>query len=231
MIDIDGSTIITEGTAAYGIWGEVHGTVDTVGKVPSEGGITINARNGSVTTGTALVPEDNTDPLNIIPAIPSKGVTSFGIYAEAKDPSGPGDIQITTRDFDITTLSTAIHPRILGTYAYGIYAVHRRSGNIDIDLGQGSSVTTEGQNSHGVVTYHYGTADTRTMDITLDGPVTVNGALAQGVRVGTISSGTPARMAALDTDGYRQQTVTVNSSISSKGGGIYLVSGRKPINC
>ena len=64
------------------------------------------------------------------------------------------------------------------------------------------------------------------MDITLDGPVTTMGAGAQGVRVGTDG---PKRMAALDADGYRQQTVTVNDSISSQGEGIYLANGGKVV--
>ncbi len=218
-IDVDGSTIIAEENGSIGIYGNHIGD-------ENDGSIIIDATNGSITTGSSVTESGVTT---------QKGYTAFGIYTyhqyatAIEDSTGTGDIRITTRNFDVTTTGTAIHPSIPGTYAYGIYAVHENPGNIDIDLGQGSSVTTEGKNSHGVVTYHYGTAATRSMDITLDGPVTVNGVGAQGVRVGTISSGTPARMAALDADGFRQQTVTVNSSISSKGEGIYLANGGKVI--
>ena len=77
--------------------------------------------------------------------------------------------------------------------------------------------------------YHYGQADTRSIDITVGGTVTTEGADAQGVRVGAIDSGAPARMAALDDEGYRRQTVTVNNAISSQGEGIYLANGGRVI--
>ena len=213
-IDVDGSTITTEGNSGYGIYGYHVGD-------ENDGSIIIDATNGSITTGSSVT-EDSVTTL--------KGYLSFGIYTHHQNTddtkrNAAGDIRITTRNFDVSTTGTAIHPSLPGTYAYGIYAVHRNSGDIDINLGQGSSVTTDGQNSHGVVTYHYGTAATRTMDITLDGPVMVNGAGTQGVRVGVVSSGAPQRVAALDDEGYRRHTVTVNSSISSQGEGIYLANG------
>ena len=47
--------------------------------------------------------------------------------------------------------------------------------------------------------------------------------------MGTISSDAPARMAALDAEGFRRQTVTVNGSISSQGAGIFLANGGKVV--
>ena len=217
-INTDRSTITTEGDSAIAIYGVRTGD--------GNGALTIDATNGSITTGSATE-KDGT--------ITRKGYTAFGIYGLHQSTASPpgtaaGDIRITTRNFDITTTSTADHPSALtGPYAYGIYAVHENSGNIVIDMQQGSSVTTKGENSHGIVTYHYGEAATRSMDITISGPVKTEGAYAQGVRVGTISGGAPARMAALDADGYRRQTVTVNNRISSQGPGIYLVNGGRVI--
>ena len=211
-IDVDRITITTEGDSAYGIYGDHSGD-------GNDGDVTIDATNGSITTGSSVT-EGGTTTL--------KGRTAHGIRATHRDTSSPknrtavGDIRITTRNFKINTTSTADFrpPDYFGPYAYGIFASHENSGNIVIDLGQGSSVTTEGQNSHGVVASHSGTAATRTIDITLGGPVSAKGADASGVRVGT---------AALDEEGYRQQTVTVNSSISSQGEGIYLVRGGRVI--
>ncbi len=217
-INVDGSTITTEGDDSQGIKGVRQGD-------ESDGSITISATNGSVTTGGNSATE---------------GVWSFGIHAEdqyvnAARRSGAGDIRITTRDFDITTTSTA--PRSAtnpGNYSYGIYARQFNAGNIIIDLQEGSSITTEGHSSHGVYALHYGTADTRSkgtrsIDITAGGPITTRGVGALGVRVGSIGSAGPRRIAELGADGYRQQTVTVNSRISSRSAGIYLVNGGKVI--
>ncbi len=80
--------------------------------------------------------------------------------------------------------------------------------------------------------YKYGTPcfnRLRRIDITVGGPVTVRGAGAQGVRVGIVSGGAPARMAALDAQGYRRQTVTVNGAITSTAEGVYLAGGGRVI--
>ena len=219
-VDVDGSTITTEGDTAVGISALHQGD-------EGDGGITVDARNGGITTGSVIDNEDGTTT--------PKGHTAHGIYAFHRYASTPenavgvGDIRITTRNFDITTTGTALHSNGQGTFAYGIYAGHEKVGNTVIDVQTGSSITTEGQNSHGIVAYHWGTTATRAMTITVGGPVTVNGAGAQGVRIGTISSGAPARMAALDEESYRRQTVTVNSGISSQGEGIFLANGGRVI--
>ena len=217
-IDVDGSTITTEGNSASGILGYHTGD-------GNDGDITIDATNGGITTGSAIEEGGTTT---------RKGSSAHGIYAFHGRAASPvnsaavGDIRITTRNLKIQTTGTT-PPDGSGTFAYGIYAIHQNSGDIVIDLGQGSSVTTEGQNSHGIVTYHFGTAATRTMDITLGGPVSVNGAGAQGVRVGAVGASGPERMAALDEEGYRRQTVTVNSRIESQGEGVFLANGGRVI--
>ncbi len=220
IINVDGSSITTEGNKAYGIYGYHVGD-------DNNGALTIDARNGSVTTGSVMQGGGVTTP---------KGYASYGIYAHHQNTvttnrASTGDIRITTRNFDITTTSTADDPSASrsGTHAYGIYAVHRRSGNIVIDMQQGSSVTTAGTNSHGIVAYHYGDAASRIIDIMVRGPVTTSGTGAQGVRVGTITDGAPARVAARGANGFLQQTVKVNDAITSAAEGVYLAGGGKVV--
>ncbi len=142
--------------------------------------------------------------------------------------SDSNSIKITATNHAIWTAGTEHRPNRPNTTAYGIFAYQANPGNIDIDLGLGSSVLTEGDNSHGIVAYSFSDADARRIDITLDGSVTVKGE-AQGVRVGIVCGGAPARMAAIGADGFRQQTVTVNDAITSAGEGIFLANGGKVI--
>ena len=70
----------------------------------------------------------------------------------------------------------------------------------------------------------------RSIDITVGGTVDAQGQGADGVRVGTLSSGNAVRAAPFDADGYRKQTVTVNGRISGgagTGAGIFLAGGGK----
>ncbi|MCY3803962.1 MAG: hypothetical protein OXG06_06125, partial [Gammaproteobacteria bacterium] len=211
-IDLDGSMITTKGDS------EAHAIYANVGD-GSNGNITIDARDSIITTGSVM--EEGGTSM-------SRGYFSMGIYAQHQ---ATGNIQITTQeDLHISTTSTKHWPGTTSTFSYGIWGVHQGSGNITIDMLPGSSVTTHGSNSHGVVAYHYGTEDARRMDITVGGPVTTEGADAQGVRVGTISSaGVLSRMAALDDNGFRRQTVTVNGPITSAGEGVFLVNGGRVI--
>ncbi len=214
-LDISDSTLSSTGDGAIGIYAVRTGNTD------GNGNIDIDLEGGRITTGDTTAG--------------TTGITSHGIFAHhaRRVPSQPGiptgNIEITTGNHAIETTGTAHHAQIPGTYAYGIFADHSNNGNIDIDLGTGSSITTAGKNSHGIVAYHYGTEATRSMDITVDGSVTVNGEAAQGVRVGTISSGVPERIAGLDSQGYRRHTVTVNGPITSAGEGVFLANGGRVI--
>ena len=212
ILDAEGVSITT--TSSHGI---------EVSRQSGMGDVRMDLRDGQTTT---------------------KGVLNHGIFARhqlassSPRPQGvtidvTGDIDIDLQGHTITTEGTADHPHpsLDGTFSYGIQADHRNSGgNIDIDFGTGSSIITKGKNSHGIVAYHRGKADTRSINITVDGTVTTEGADAQGVRVGTVnSSGVPSRMAALDSDGYRRHTVTVNGSITSMGEGVFLANGGRVI--
>ncbi len=194
----ENSIIKTTGTGAYGI----HGWRQDTGN----GDVIINLNGGSTTTTRYL------------------GHGIYGLHYTA----GTGDIKINITNHAIWTAGTEYRPNGRGPTAYGIWAYQANPGNIDIDLGLGSSVLTEGDNSRGIVAYSTSDADARRIDITLDGSVTVNGD-AEGVLVGIVSGGAPARMASIGDDGYRQQTVTVNDAITSAGEGIVLAGGGKVI--
>ena len=203
-LDIRDSTLSTTGDGTYGIRANHSGGSNSIGDID------IDLEGGRITTN---------------------GYLAHGIYAhrqKANPPPGTptGNIEIRTRNHAIETTGTAHHSGLQGTYAYGMLVSHESDGNIIVDLEEGSSVTTHGKNSHGIVTYHYGDQDTRSMDVTVSGSITTNGEAAQGVRMGT---GGPARMAGLDSQGYRRQTATVNGSITSTGEGVYLANGGRVV--
>ncbi len=201
-MDVRDSTIVTHGNTGHGVFGY---------RPNSSGDIDIDAVGGSVTTN---------------------GYLGFGIYARHQriGRDNTGNLEITTRNHAIETAGTAHHTSLQGTYSYGIYADNENTGNTVIELGEGSSVITRGKNSHGIVAYQRHATNPGSIAITLDGPITVHGADARGVQVGTVDgSGVPSRMAALDSEGYRQHTVTVNGSITSTGEGVYLANGGKVI--
>ena len=170
-----------------------------------------------------------------------------------------GDIVINTRNHVITSESTDLHPMYEDTFSHGIYARHQSIGNITIDARgggittkgvnsyglyarhdedgditidtrDGHTITTTGAGGHGIVAHHLGTMDSRSIAITVGGTIDASGAGAQGVRVGTVnSSGAPERVAAIGADGYRQQTVTINGSVTSAAEGVYLANGGKVV--
>ena len=214
-LDIEDSTLTTTYHGAHGIFANRYGGD------ANDGDIDIDLEGGRITTGTG----DSTT---------GTGGFAHGIYARYQNAgnipgAATGNIEIHTRNHAIETTGTAHHPSLPGTYAYGIYADHEANGNIVIDVGEESSVTTHGSNSHGIVAYQRHAEDPGSVDITVNGSVTVNGEAAQGVRVGAVSGGVPERMAPLDNEGYRQHTVTVNGPITSAGEGVYLVNGGRVI--
>lgn len=242
----DGITVTTTGAQSYGLWAN---------KIIGRGDVTIAVTDSTITTENTgddsigiygykgSADGDGDIDIDVTGgSTTTKGSLAFGVYAHHQD----GDNRISSGDITIDLLGHTLRtegttqniriPSVSGTYSYGIYAVHRNTGDIVINLkdhptsGDSSSVTTLGKNSHGIVAYHYGTAATgRMIDITVGSPVTVSGAEAQGVRIGTVRNGAAERIAALDANGYRDQTVTVNAPISSQGPGIYLANGGKVV--
>ena len=229
-ITLEDSTITTHAHAVYG-----ERNFDT-------GDIKVNAIGGSLTT---------------------KGVLAHGIYAYHH---ADGDIIIDTRNiaietqstdlyrFNPLTLSSGIYGRHEGTgdididvqdgtimtrgvFSYGIYARHEGDGNLMVDTSNGNVITTTGDNGHGIVAYHLGKMDSRSMAVTVGGSVNASGAGAQGVRVGalntdttdTVPDGTPERVPGVDAEGYRQQTVTVNGAVTSAAEGVFLAGGGRVV--
>ncbi len=131
-----------------------------------------------------------------------------------------GDIIVDVRGGSIDTA---------GNYSFGIYVnKHENDGNIMVTTAQGNTLTTMGENAHGIVTYHSGSLDTNRMDVTVGGTITTTGDGAQGVRVGSLTDeGITRLVAPIGTDGYRNQTVTVNGSITSTEEGVFLAGGGK----
>ena len=204
-MDIRDSTIATQGNSAYGMYGY---------RPDSSGDIDIDVTGGSTTTG---------------------GYTAFGIVMNHKDLGGgdvdTGNIEITTRNHTIETAGTAHYSPNQGTHSYGIYATNENTGNIDIDLGERSRVITRGEKSHGIVAYQRHTTNPGSIDIDLHPSTLIitYGPDTRGIQVGTISGGVPIRMASLDAEGYRQQTVTVNGGITSTKEAIFLANGGRVI--
>ena len=172
----------------------------------SAGNIDIDVRNLDLKT------ESTGDPQGY-------GTSSFGIFGWHL---GDGDIDIDVLGGSITTA---------GTYSYGIYGIHQSAGDITIDTRDGHTITTTGNNAHGIVAYHFGTEDSRAIDITVGGTVDASGAGSHGVRVGIVNGdGEAERVAAVGEDGYRQQTVTVNNRVyggTGEAAGVFLAGGGK----
>ena len=146
-------------------------------------------------------------------SIETMGVFSKGVLAHHV---GAGSIDLDIRGGSVKTA---------GEYAYGLYGLHQGNGDVDIDV-EDSTITTTGDNGHGIVAYNYGTLDTSSIAIDVEGDIHASGTGAQGVRVGSVNaSNVVERVAAIGTDGYRKQTVTVNGSVTSAAEGVYLAGG------
>ena len=223
-ITAGGVSITTKGTETCGICSLSDGIGD----------INLDVRNSSITTestasinvyGDTLADGVNgyhrgsgdidIDTERVV--IETKGVFSRGVLAYH---TGGGNIDLDIRGGSVKTA---------GEFAYGIYGLLEKTdhgGTISIRTGNGNDITTTGDNGHGIVAYNYGTLNTSSISINVGGNITTTGADAQGVRVGTLSSGAPARVAAIDSDGYyRQQTVTVNGRVTGNAAGVYLAGG------
>ena len=200
-IFVQGGSTTTQGFLSHGIvaWHQLNDVV-----AAQTGDIVINTRDHIITTG------DEVDPMYL-------DTLSFGIYAKHES---IGDITIDARGGSITTGGVGSH---------GIYGTHENDGDLMIDTSGGHIITTTGANSHGIVAYHTGTMDPRSMAITVEGSVNAIGAGSQGVRVGTLANGAPARVASFDMDGYRDQTVTVNGPVTSNGEGVFLAGGGRVV--
>ena len=227
-IDVENTIIDTSGPdgGANGIFGWLD---EGIGKV------SVNVRDTAITTNarSSFAVQARSDGIGDVSvnvrdtAITTNGTLSHGVLAHSEGSIG-GDVSIDIQDSPIVTKGTGVHPGLPGTFSYGVYGYLRGDGDLTIDM-QGGSVTTNGTFSHGIVAYHFGEMDTRSISVDIGGNVDVSGAGAQGIRVGIVNGGAPDRVAAIGADGYRQQTVTVNGSVTSTAEGVYLPGGGRVV--
>ena len=94
------------------------------------------------------------------------GTLSFGIYASHRNSNLASTPVELGGNVDINVQGGSIETH--GSYSYGIRGDLEagNGGEIKIETGDGNTVTTTGDNAHGIVAYHYGTAeDTSTISI------------------------------------------------------------------
>ena len=218
-ISLTNTAVSTMGDLSHGVWVRVWDPDNASPQTASD--VHISATGGSITTN---------------------GIRAHGVYGYMSQSTNTLEIEL--NNVEIRTEGVAPDPtsRIFAT---GIFGLHDGTGNLDIDV-RGGSITTLGTGSHGIMGYHRGTHDTRSIDITVGGPVTTEGAMAQGVRIGGIATdddgsfylqGTeyPVGIAALATkddedkgrgkEGHRLHKVTVNGPVVSAAEGVFLANG------
>ena len=223
-IHVQGGSITTTGDQSTGIYGSNEGA-------STDNDITIDVRNAVITTTGDLSDgiiglHDNAGAEGYVDidvqggAITTMGIQAGGIRGQSK---GVGDVTIDVRDVTIMTKSTDLHPTYGVTYSTGIFGNHENIGNIDINAHDGSAITTTGAGAHGIVAYHLGTMDSRSIEVTIGGTVNASGMNAHGVQIGRLTA-----QGEVDADGYRRQTVRVNGPVwggSGEAAGVFLADG------
>ena len=200
-IDLKGGSVTTKGNESNGVYGFVANTAN-------EGDIIIKTKDYAILTESTDLEANYGDAFSI------------GLFARH---AGLGNIKIDLQGGSIETK---------GIYSYGVYGNLENANNggeLSIRTGGGHTITTTGAIGHGIVAYNFGTLPTSTTSIYVGGNITTTGAGAQGVRVGSLSSGAPARVAPIGGDGYRKSTVTVNGAVKSAAEGVYLAGGGKVV--
>ena len=175
-IDIQDSSITTEGSLANGIFGDHRG----------DGNVNIDVRGSRITSGDYHgiygfrgllgTRADTTGDINIDArdsSITTKVNLGHGIYAKNEGITktdydytaedyvsylangyATGDINIDVQGVTITTESTDVDSDTLSTESHGIYGRHLGEGDINIDVQDDSTITTKGVNSFGIYGYH-----------------------------------------------------------------------------
>ena len=227
MITATSNTITTKGEFATGIYGYHLGDGDIVINSQQDTITTENSSDSAIAGGILAWHQFGNGDIDIDVVggtIKTNGFLSMGVYG-VHGPSTLSPVS-TQGQVDIEIQDTVIET--VGESAYGIRGDHTGSGGIRIETKGRQRITTTGANGHGIVAYHTGTGEDRSIDISVGGTIDTQGANAYGVRVGALSSGNAARAAAFDDEGYRKQTVTVNGRIrggTGEGAGISLAGG------
>ena len=118
-----------------------------------DGDVHIDARNGTITmvgeasgviasrtrgTGNTYIYAEEVD-------IHTNGDAGAGIYASAESSLGPQQIEITTKELDVTTMAPRSH---------GIWGSNETTGDVALDV-QGGTLIIHGERSHGVYSAVY----------------------------------------------------------------------------
>ena len=184
-VDIDvtgGASITTTGKGGRGVYGSHNqGTAGHVDiDVKGSSSITTSGEDAHGVLGWHGESGDIDIDVTGDASITTKGASGHGVYGLHWKSGGTntGDINIGVADATIKTESTA----------YGILAYHTTTGDIDVDVTAGASITTKGASAYGVYGLHTG-AETaaKTADIDIDltgGSITTSGAGAHGVYAG-----------------------------------------------
>ncbi len=224
------NTITTKGKEAIGIYGYHRGEGDIFITSTQDAITTENKEEGDnliIATGILAWHQRGNGDTNIRVvggSISTVGNYSAGIIGQhaltSYDPvTTKGAVDIDVKDTVIDTT---------GKWSSGIFARHSGSGAVRVATRGGQRITTTGAAAHGILAYHDGTGEDRSIDIMVGGTIDARGKNADGVRVGTVSSGNAVGAAALDEGGYRRHTVTVNGGIkSATGAGVFLAGGGK----
>ena len=263
-IHVRGGSITTDGNhnEAFGIRGSHNGDSGTL-TITAREGFTIDT-HGNYGRGIwgERINADNPDD-DIIIKLSDGEITTRGFWGDAiyADHRGPGMIDIDLEDVTIETQNTAVDPTHSFAISRGILAVHRSTGDVDVNVRGGSirtwgpdsqgidarntnadsaseirvttlntPITTWGARSNGIYARHYGSNAERSIAIDVGGDIHAIGTGASGVKVGSLNNaGEVINAGALDEDGTRRQTVTVNGRVMGNEAGVYLAGGGRVV--
>ena len=179
-------------------------------------------------------------------SIETRGASSYGIYARHE---GTGDIDVAiyrdhsivttgarasgitagtsggnVGDIDIDARAGSIETR--GASSHGIHVVHEGTGDIDVATYRDHSIVTTGAGASGIRVVHQTPAKTDAISVVVGGRIAASGENGIGVVVGSVDAdGNVSLAAPLGSGGFRQQTVTMNGSVTGNAAGVHLAGG------
>ena len=200
-VRVDESSITTNGTLGYSVYGAHSDTGDIV----------IDARDTTIETqGTTLWPT-------------AGGNFSHGIHGLHL---GNGNVDIDARGGSIRTAGASASG-IVGDQRGSPAGSHA---SVDIATHDGHEIATTGIAGHGIVAYHRGMGESRAIAVTVGGSITASGADAEGVRVGNVDTDDAVSLAGtFDDQGYRRHTATVTGAVTGNAAGIFLAGGGRVV--
>ena len=204
-INVRGGAITTNGghNEAFGIRGSHNGDSGTLTITAREGfSIDVKGNYGRGIWGERINAGNPGD--DIIIKLSDGEITTRGYWGDAiyADHKGPGMIDIDLEDVTIETQNTAIDPTHRLAISRGILAVHRSTGDIDVNV-RGGSIRTWGPDSYGIDARNLNTGSDAASEIrvtTLNTPITTWGASSNGIYARHFGSNAE-RAIAIDVEG------------------------------